>query len=1117
MGSKVQNSTVLSQTTRKCRKCQNHRSSMTKSLLMLFPCLLISCFSLALIVAAGAQEDTLNVQNEGLGVAPNVIRWSGSLPEYAGKTIKVQFLLYRDVEGGEALWSETQQITVQSDGRYDVLLGATSPEGISKTLFWDGEAHWLAVQPVNRQQSENNLDEDRAVDAAATRFATRVLLSPAAYAFESMDSAMLAGRPASEYITREDMNQALTQQKAGTQSELLISPGRLLSVEPIGNPGSIPIWTSSMKLGNSVLSESGSNIGIANLNPVTPLDVNGSSTFRGEVDVLAPAASTSGGANSPPLQLQASTYSSTSHISVPQSFAWQALSAGNNTSSPTANLSLLFGSETGLTPTGLSIAPNGIITFASGQTFPGMNNLGSGSGTVNIGTTGQIAYYASNGNAVGSLNTLPVTAGGTGASDAARALANLGAMPLTGGAFTGTLSGTSASLSGTLLAGTTLPAGAPAGTVGAAQIYSPRGEFDPYAFGAKGDDSTDDTAAIQSALDAAGSLGGAMVRLRPGKYKISSPLQIPVGVFFFGSGDSWCRSNSGNGANSGTCIHYTGSSGAAISLDVSSGGGRWNQLNGFTVWGSDSGDNCINLKGNSDLSVQSVSISNVQCSNFGNTGIYANGISYLSLERVSAGCYGRTTNGKIGIDLERVGTLYQEVSRFEDVNTQGCIQYGMKIGSADTMYFDKLDLNDSGVSNLLLAPSSSNNSLFDLFFYNTDLVRAGQNGIELDSSQGYNNRIHFVNTIVSLKGNSPSERAIYAHGSGYSNWAEFNGYEFNSLGGTTSTYHVVADGSSTLQMENPMATTYNYSLSTPNAPYVFQTGAQAPSFVSTGTSTFNTIRDLSLTHSGGLLYDAGSNYIGETTSIPNGATAITQSAGDNSTKIATTAYVDTKTIEAQGGGTGINSGSSTGVAQVNSGTWIVSPVLANGTTAKTQFAGDDSMLVATTAYVASPGAITPTTVTARGLIAGGNDATNTTPLTMANTWTTMDLVMPTVPVNTTKSGHCTIFWQMSSTSYAATFGLGMDNAPTNVWGGTRAIYSSVGDSNWFPFSQSNTTITAISPATMARTAGTTYPVYIDFVVETGSTNPVTMALYGQTSDASATLTIMPGSTCYWLP
>jgi hypothetical protein len=63
---------------------------------------------------------------------------------------------------------------------------------------------------------------------------------------------------------------------------------------------------------------------------------------------------------------------------------------------------------------------------------------GSGNGTVNTGSSGQIAYYNGAGTALSGLSAVSVTAGGTGATTAAGALANLGGV----GSFT--YAGTSA-------------------------------------------------------------------------------------------------------------------------------------------------------------------------------------------------------------------------------------------------------------------------------------------------------------------------------------------------------------------------------------------------------------------------------------------------------------------------------------------------------------------------------------------------------------------------------------------------------------------------------------------------------------------------------------------------
>ncbi len=191
--------------------------------------------------------------------------------------------------------------------------------------------------------------------------------------------------------------------------------------------------------------------------------------------------------------------------------------------------------------------------------------------------------------------------------------------------------------------------------------------------------------------------------------------------------------------------------------------------------------------------------------------------------------------------------------------------------------------------------------------------------------------------------------------------------------------------------------------------------------------------------------------------------------------------------------------------------------LPNGTAVTTQPPDDNSGKTASTAYVKSPGAIAPTTVTASGIVTGGNDTTRTTTATMTNSWTTTGLVLPTVPASTIKVGRCVVFWQMSSTSYTATFGFGMTNSPTNLWGATKVVYAAAGTQNYLSFTQTATTATAISTAATAGVTNTTYEAAVDFTIQTGSSNTVGLTLFGETNNSGATLTIEPGSACSWLP
>ena len=139
----------------------------------------------------------------------------------------------------------------------------------------------------------------------------------------------------------------------------------------------------------------------------------------------------------------------------------------------------------------------------------------------------------------------------------------------------------------------------------------------------------------------------------------------------------------------------------------------------------------------------------------------------------------------------------------------------------------------------------------------------------------------------------------------------------------------------------------------------------------------------------------------------------------------------------------------------------------------------------------------------------------TSTVTMTNSFATTGLVLPSIPINTVRYGQCKILWAMSSISYTATFGIGMSAAPTDLWGSSQVTYAAAGTSNYLTFTQTATTATAISSAATAGVASTIYLAEINFTLQTGS-SAVVVTLYGETSSASGTLTIEPGSYCAWL-
>src|SRR6516164_5409402 len=381
--------------------------------------------------AAQAEQATTTTDAAGSAV-PRMVRFSGLVTDGTGKVqtgaLGLTFALYQEQTGGAPLWVETQKVQLDDQGRYTVLLGATQAEGLPLDLFTSGKARWLGVTPHLPALGEQ----------------PRVLLVGVPYALKAADAETLGGKPASAFLTTQA---APSSTDAGTQAvlqSLSVAAGAAsvtqnpspLAITGSGTTNFIPVWTSSTNLGNSTVSEVA---GTVNVKGTLQLPTTGTATAVK-------------GFNSQPLDFVGSSFSSTLAVAVNQHFRLQVEPVGNNTSAPSGKISLLYAPGTG-TPaeTGLSIAKNGRITFASGQTFPGtgtITGVTAGTDLTGGGTTGTV--------------TLNLNVAATDARYARLGTANtfVGNQSITGNlsdsgniSATGSVSGGSASFSGAVSGG----------------------------------------------------------------------------------------------------------------------------------------------------------------------------------------------------------------------------------------------------------------------------------------------------------------------------------------------------------------------------------------------------------------------------------------------------------------------------------------------------------------------------------------------------------------------------------------------------------------------------------------------------------------------------------------
>ena len=213
---------------------------------------------------------------------PRWIRFSGQLKNAAG-TLGITFTLHKGQQDSAALWTETQSVKLDAEGRYTVLLGSTHPEGIPMELFTSGDAQWLAIH-IDGQPEQ------------------RVLLVSVPYALKAAEAETLAGHSAAEFVTTDHLSSAVQQELQATSASpapKARSPIKTAVTNPAtnftdSNTSQVVLVTQSSTGAGLVASSGAGNALRANSTAGSAIAANSTGTTGATYGVLATNASTTG-------------------------------------------------------------------------------------------------------------------------------------------------------------------------------------------------------------------------------------------------------------------------------------------------------------------------------------------------------------------------------------------------------------------------------------------------------------------------------------------------------------------------------------------------------------------------------------------------------------------------------------------------------------------------------------------------------------------------------------------------------------------------------------------------------------------------------------------------------
>lgn len=176
------------------------------------------------------------------GGVPHLVKFSGILRN-STTNIALTFAIYDSNDSPSPLWTERQSVMPDETGHYSVLLGSATE--IPDTLFSAGDARWLGIQVSGEPEQP------------------RIALVSVPYALKAADAETLGGKPVSAFLLAPTKSKRLNESgRAQPETMAAVDNGGIN-----GTVNTLTKWTSSTNIGNSLVFDDGTNVGIGTASP----------------------------------------------------------------------------------------------------------------------------------------------------------------------------------------------------------------------------------------------------------------------------------------------------------------------------------------------------------------------------------------------------------------------------------------------------------------------------------------------------------------------------------------------------------------------------------------------------------------------------------------------------------------------------------------------------------------------------------------------------------------------------------------------------------------------------------------------------------------------------------